>query len=73
LTTPGCRNVEGIGSIRHRDGGHTIMKARPMTELSGMVPWPGSLWRSLESSETALLSPITHSRPGGTTMLKRPE
>jgi hypothetical protein len=45
LVTPGCPNVPGIGSTRHRLGGHTIMKARPTTCDSGMVPLPGSdMW-----------------------------
>ena len=68
--TPGCENVDGIGRMRQRDDGQTIMKARPMTSLSGIVPRPGSSWCSRESAEIARLSPSTHRRPGGTVMLK---
>src|SRR5215472_3971048 len=70
---PRCENVEGIGRNRHRLGGHTITNARPITAPSGIVPTPGSPWRSRESSDTGRLSPITHRRPGGTVMLNRPE
>jgi len=73
LSIRGCENVAGIGRIRQREGGHTITNARPITSFSGMVPRPGSPWRNRESSDTGRLSPITHSRPGGTVRLKRPE
>ncbi len=48
-----------------------IRKARPVTSLSGTVPSSGKPLNmcSRESSEIARLSPMTHSRPRGTTTL----
>ncbi len=51
---PRWENVEGIGSARHRLGGHTIRNARPITLSSGMVPLPGSAVCSRESNDTNL-------------------
>ena len=48
-----------------------IMNARPHTSFSGMVPMAGNPADMCprESSEMARLSPMTHSRPGGTITL----
>src|SRR5262249_9142534 len=79
----GWVKVAGIGKILNRLGGHTIMNARPMTLSAGIVP-PRSYGThvageyvyaqscSRESADSGLLSPMTHSRPGGTTMLNLP-
>ena len=40
----GCSKVAGMGRNRHLLGGQMMMKARPITALSGMVPPPGSPW-----------------------------
>ena len=46
------------------------MNARPATSFSGTVPMAGKLdMCPRESSEMARLSPMTHSRPGGTMTL----
>ena len=60
-----------MGRIRNRLTGQIMMKARPTTALSGIVPPPGSPMWSRESADQNRLSPMTHSRPGGTTMLNR--
>ena len=67
----GCSKVAGMGRIRQWLGGQMMMKARPITALSGTVPPPGSPMWSRESAESSRLSPMTHSRPCGTTMLNR--
>ncbi len=48
-----------------------IRNARPATSFSGTVPMSGKPADMCprESSEMARLSPMTHSRPGGTTTL----
>jgi hypothetical protein len=48
-----------------------IMNARPATSFSGTVPMSGEPADMCprESSEMARLSPMTHSRPGGTMTL----
>ena len=38
-SSPGWSNVAGIGRIRTRLGGHTIMNARPITWFSPIVPF----------------------------------
>jgi hypothetical protein len=65
----GCSKVAGIGRNRHRLIGQMMTKARPITAFSGTVPPPGWPRSFLESSEMSLWSPMTHSRPGGTTTL----
>jgi hypothetical protein len=69
--TAACRNVAGIGRSPICDGGQMIMNARPHTLFSGMVPMAGKPADMCprESSEMARLSPMTHSRPGGTITL----
>jgi hypothetical protein len=66
-----CWNVVGIGRSPICDGGQMIKNARPATSFSGTVPLAGKPENMCprESSEMARLSPMTHSRPGGTTML----
>lgn len=85
LAVLGCRadspvwlKVAGTDSTLNLVGGQITRKARPITLFSGMVPSrsQGSqlapeIWQScaLESAESSRLSPMTHSRPGGTTTL----
>jgi len=66
-----CWNVAGMGRSPNCEGGQMIRKARPATSFSGMVPLSGKPLNMCprESSEIARLSPMTQSRPGGTTTL----
>src|SRR5690606_2511938 len=66
----GWAKVSGMGSVLARGKGQTITKARPTTLSAGMVPPPGSWVWDRESSETERWSPITHSRPSGTSASK---
>lgn len=67
----GWVKVSGMGSVVTREKGQTMTNARPTTWSMGMVPPPGSPMWARESSETDRWSPITHSRPSGTSTLKR--
>jgi hypothetical protein len=62
--------VAGIGRDLTWEGGQMTTKARPSTALSGIVPLPGSSEWYRESDDSPRWSPITHSLPGGTVMLK---
>jgi hypothetical protein len=63
-------NVAGIGRDLTWDGGQMTTKARPTTALSGIAPPPGSAEWYRESDDSPRWSPITHSLPCGTVMLK---